>query len=324
MSISLNTAHVIYYANSILYQFMTYYALRCVFKPAVKKRWIIFAYAVYLILASEIFILHNNALFNLLVNPIALIGISWLFHGNRLARITYAVLIYLSSLIADLIAFTFLTYIYSKQFHSPLPQVVILSVERTVTNILHLPLLLIFIQIFRYFDTWSARRTKHVPKTYPLAVLLTIVCIILLDCLFFTLAIKEIETQAVPIIISQLLVCIIVFLIIWFYNTILDYIAEREANQQKAQLLEKRERQYQVAMASQEVVSEHLHNFKYSLIVLQDMIKEHNVDNALDFINDLFDSVQLKRAVNTGNSRPVLKFKQVPNPCYASRIIKSF
>ena len=309
MSINFNTAQAIYYINSILYQFMTYYAFRCVFKPAVKRRWIILAYAVYLILASEIFILHNNAVFNLLVNPIALIGISWLFYGNRLARTTYAVLIYLTSLVADLISFTFLTYIYSKQFNSPLPQVAILSVERTVTNILQLPLLLIFIQIFRYLDTWSARRTKLVPKTYSLAVLLTIICIILLDCLFFTLAIKELEAQAVLIISSQLLACIIVFLIIWFYNTILDYIIEREANRQKAQLFEKWEQQYQVALSSQNTISGYLHNYKYNLMALRGILNrddesnnEQNVEAALGFIDDLLGSVQSMRTVNTGNN----------------------
>jgi len=296
-------AKVIYYINSIIFLFMTYYGFIRLVKPAVKKRWILLAYTGFLVISSQQFFVLDSVWMNLLVNTVALMMISLLFSGNIGSRILFAIFMYVASMVADVIAFTGLNYIYNIQNGTDMPQIYIYSVERTVTNVIYLPLLLICILFFRrYFKDRVSHTHFKIPKMYTIAVLLMMIGVIVIDVLLYVVAIKEVQTEADKIIVSQFIVLIVIFLIIRFYDAMLDYLDEREKSRLKDQMLERWESQYRTAMSLQKAVSDLEHNMRYTFVELTGLLENGKTEEAIDHLRQeigRFDKISA--VVTTGN-----------------------
>ena len=293
-------AQIVYYINGILALLLTYYGFVRTFKPAVKKRWIFLAYTAYLVFASQQFLVFDNIWLNVIVNIVAFSSISLLFIGNLGSKLVFATLVYIISMVADAISFVGLSYIYYAQHGAEIPTIYIYSVVRTVTNIIFLPFFLMFLLLFRrYFTQKASYAHFKVPLKYTISVFVMLTGIIFIDLLFFAVAMKEIRTKGVQIIVSQFLVLLMAFLIIWFYNAMLDYLHMIETSHLKDQMLERWETQYNATMHSQKAISELKHNLRFDFMALAGLLKEGKTGAAERHLQEKLGEISY--LINTGN-----------------------
>ena len=295
-----NTAQMIYYINSVIHMGMTYYGFICIFRPAVKKRWILLAYMAFLIISSQQFFSFDNKWANLIVNAVAFITISLFFAGNLSTKLVFASLLYILGIVADIISFIGLSHIYYGQYGTAMPPEYIYSVQRTVTNIIYAPLFLANILIFRrYFIQKASDKQFKIPDTHTLSILLIMAGIILLDALYIAASINEMRTKAGQIIFSQFCVLVIIILVIWLYNTTLRHLEALRESRLKDRMPERWETQYKTAMNSQKAMSESNHNLRFILMTLAGLLKEGNVDEAEKQLQKKLGEINY--IINTGN-----------------------
>jgi len=260
---------IVFYLNSAIYLCMMYYGFACLFKPATKKIWLFLAYGAFVLTSSGLFLHFGSEWMNLAFNTVAFLCIALLFSGNLGARFIFSLLLYILSIVADASAFAGLSYMYYRQYGTSMPLEFVLSVVRTVINIIFLPLLLISTIAFRRI---FARKVRHshfeVPTIYTISVFLLLLGIIVLNLFLIMAEINNAQISLVRIMISQFITLTIIFFVIWLYNTLLSYFETLEKNRQKDLALERWEIQYKAVSNAQKVVAELKHNLRYHFLTL--------------------------------------------------------
>jgi len=248
---------------------MMFYGLTCLFKPATKKAWILLAYGVFVLASSWIFFQFGNELLTLAFNTASFLGIAFLFRGRLGARLIFSFLLYMLTVVADAIAFVGLSYIYYRQYGTTMPPEFVITVVRTVANIAFLPLLLLSTIIFRRI---FARKVRHslfkVPAVYTGSVLLLLLGIAVINLFLILAEIPYVQTSLVRLLASQFIVLIIIFFVIWLYNTLLGHLEANEKSRQRDLMLERWEGQYKAVTSTQKVIRDLKHNLRYHFITL--------------------------------------------------------
>jgi len=276
---------IIFYMNGIVLVGMTYYAFTCIFKATVKKRWIFLAYVAYLAVTTQVFFEFENMWINFAVNITLFLSLSFLFSGNLSSKLVFAVLIYIMSMLAEGISFLGLSAIYYIQYETGVAIGDILPLGRTVSSIIFLPLVLIIILIFRKLVNKKARYKQFkIPAQYTVAVLLMLLGIIIVNTLLISTTLDGTQTNAIQITISHIISFVVIFLIIWLYNTILNHLEEFERNRLKDQMLERWEIQYQTAVEAQKVIVELKHNLRFQLLALSNALEAGDIEKAKNYI----------------------------------------
>jgi len=275
------------YANGLILVGMKYYAFTCIFKPATRKVWIFCAYLVFLIATTLLFLQFENIWITLAINMTAYIALSFLFSGNIGIKIIFAILLYITSILADGVSFLLLNNIYYTQHSLDISIENILPIGRTVTTIIHLPCILAIILIFRKFVNKRARyRTFKIPLRYTSIVLFMLLGIAFVNTLFISATIDEIQRSANRILIAHLVSAVVIIAIIWLYNTILNHLEEFERNRLKDKMLERWEVQYQTAASSQKLIATLKHNMGFDYLSLASFLDKGEVINAQKLIAD--------------------------------------
>ena len=288
---------IVYYLNGAIYLGMMYYGFTCLFQPAVKKRWIGLAYTIFLFASSQLFFHFENAWLNFSIHTMYSFGFVWFFTGNLSARFILALLLYALGIVADGISFISLSYIY---YGASFPAESMLPIGRTLSNILFLPFLLISIITLRRFFTGNIQN-RHLkpPVAYMIAVFCLLLGIIIINIILILETVEDIEAAMMPIMISQFIVLVVIFLAIWLYNRILQHLEALEESRLKEKVLERWEAQYKAVVSSQSALSELKHNLRFHLLALLDFIKKQNLEQAEQYILERVGSFD--RDISTGN-----------------------
>ena len=291
---------VVIFINGVVFSGMTYYAFTCIFEPSVKKRWVVLAYATYLILTNAVFFEFESGWINLAVNMTTFFALTFLFKGNIGTKFVFALLVYIMGMLGEGISFLVLSSIYYLQFGMAVSTEYILPIGRTVANVIFLPLVLTTILIFRKFVNKKAQ-CKHfkIPAKYTVATFSMLLGIILINTLFAFALMDRAQVETTPIIISHIISSVIIFLIIWIYNTILNHLETFEKNRLKDQMLERWEIQYSAAVSSQKVIAKLKHNLRLHFLTLSSLLREGHVEDAKKHVADeigSFDDI-----ITTGN-----------------------
>ena len=305
---------IIFYLNSAVYLGMMYYGFSCMFKPAIKKKWLALIYIASWVIASQAFLHFESGWINLSVNIVYFLSLTFLFAGKLSARFVFALLLYVLSIVADAISFASLSYIYYQQLGTEMSMEFILTVARTVSNIVFLPLLLISTIAFRKFLKRNAHnRSFKTPASYTIFVFLLLLGIIVINLFLIVAEIYYVQTTLLRIIVSQFIVLVIIFFVVWLYNALLDHLDAQEKSRQKDLLLERWEMQYQTVASAQKVMAELQHNLRYHFVTLLEYAKNGAVKEIEAHITNeigAFDHI-----INTGN----LSFDAILN-YYSQRI----
>ena len=269
------------YINGIVFAAMKYFAFSSLFKKAAKKRWIFLAYIFFLIVTTQVFFRFNNPWFTLLANILVSVALTFLFHGNVSIKLVFALLIYLTGILAEGATLLLINLLRYSPYGISMMVDNALFWGRSIVNLLHLPFIFALIIIFRKFVNKKAKHKQFkIPFKYTATILLLLLGIILINVLFMLAVAENFYRVAVPIFLLNVISTGLIFLIIWIYNTILNYLEEFQKNQQKDQMLERWEVQYKTAMSSQKVIAELKHNLNFCLLSLASLIKEGKMGEA--------------------------------------------
>lgn len=290
----------VYYANGVLFMLMVYLGMTSVFKPKVKRKWILFAYIVFIFASAELFLAFENMWINLAINTIALVSFSFFFEGRLSARIVFSVLIYAMSIMADGLSFLVINHIHYLRHGTEIQIEYIQTVVRTFTNIIFLPFFLLAILLFRKSNADKLFQ-KHIriPKTYTVSALVIIAGVVLANVLFISASSGDFHTTVIPLSISLFISAIIIMLIIWLYNAILNHLEMLEEGRVREQMLERWENQYKAACESQKIISDMNHNLRYHFLTLDTYLKKGEVTEAAEHINEYIG--KLGNGINTRN-----------------------
>jgi len=291
---------VLIYANGLIFAGMMYYAFTCLFKPAVRKIWIFLAFLTFLVATTEPFLHFDNIWITLLTNVVSHIALSFLFSGSISVKIVFSLLIYVSGMLSEglsiviINAVHFLQYGYGATFDEIIP------IVRTVTTIIHLPLILAIIQGFRiHLNKKAQHRSFSIPMRYTLVVTLMLLGVILLSALFVASTVTAIHYVFWQLTIALLLSAGVIIAIIWLYNTILNHLEEFHKNSLKEQMQERWEVLFHTATSSQKTISALKHNMRYDLVSLSGHLDDNNIPMMKKLLADRIGEVD--SVISTGN-----------------------
>ena len=272
---------IAFYINGLLFASMKYYAFVCIFRPAAKKYWMLLAYLAFVVVTSQVFFVTEGVWLNIGVNLVAAFLLTFLFAGNLGVKFIAAFLFYAMGVLAEVIAFLILNAIHYWENGTGVAVEAILVVGRTVANVIHLPLVLIVILIFRKVINQKARRQQFkVPIRFNVSILLMLSGIVLGNVLFVSSVMHEINEHVAQVTVAQLASSGVIFLIIWLYNTVLNNLEEFERNNLKDQMLKRWEMQYQTVTDSQAVIAKLKHNLKYHFFALAEFLEKDEAEKA--------------------------------------------
>ena len=278
---------IIIYINGAIYAGVMYYAFTCIFKPTVKKIWILLAYTAYIVITTQIFLNFQNLWINLLINMTAYFSLTFLFSGNIGTKLVFALFIYTMSILADGLSFLGLNGLHYLRYGQWVSAEYILPIGRTVSNIIFLPLILFGILLFRKLINRKARHQSFkIPVKYTVSALMMLLGIILINTILISREMGETEISVISITVSHFISSLIIFLIIWLYNTILNNLEEFEKNRLKDQMLERWEIQYHTAISSQRAIERLKHNLEYHFITLSSLLNKGETEKATQHITN--------------------------------------
>ncbi|MCL2222520.1 MAG: ATP-binding protein [Oscillospiraceae bacterium] len=292
---------IVLYANGIIMSGMLYYAFTCIFKPAVRDVWIILIFLAFAFAAAHIFLLFDNVWVTFISNIAGYVALSFLFSGNRSTKIIFSILLYVTLVVAELLAVVLLSILFYIQYGTGVTLDGIMPVARTVTTIIHLPFIMALIQIFRrYVNKKAVQGNFKVPVHYTIIVAVVLFGVLMLSVLFLLATINEIHGVFIELTISLLLSAGVIIAVIWLYNTILNHLEEFYKNRQKDQMLERWEVLYNTATSTQNAMSTLKHNMRYDLLSISSCLEENDVSKAKKLITDRIGGVE--SVFSTGNT----------------------
>ena len=274
-------SQILFNINSAIFVGMIYYAFARVFKAATKKIWIVLAFATYAVISTQLFfVFENNPWINVAFTVVALLIFTFLFSGNPSAKLVFGLLVYTTIIMAEGLSYFSLNFAYLE-----VPPEYMHSIGRTIANFILLPLLLINVLVFRKFINKKAGH-KHfrVPARYTVSVLVILAVVLLANILFMFIVFGTIQTDITIMLIAQSIVLIIMLLITWLYNTMLEHLENIEKSRVKDQMLERWEVQYKAVMSSQRALAELKHDLRFHLLTIAGHLKKDEKTKALEYI----------------------------------------
>ena len=288
------------YANGIMLSGVKYYAFICIFKPAVKKRWIFLSYLVFVIITTQMFFEFESSWAIMGLNIFAFAVLSCLFSGKTSVKIIFAILLYFMGILAEGFSYLILNHIYYARYGVGVAVEYIIPLGRSLASLIHLPLILMMILVFRRFINKNAKhRHFEIPLRYTVAILFMLLGVLLINGLLISATMEEVPRVSNQVTLAHLISFIVIIFVIWIYNTILNNLEEFEKNRQKDQMLERWEIQYQTAINSQKMITELKHNLKFHFLTLSGALRKGDIEQAKAHIEaqiGSFDSV-----ITTGN-----------------------
>ena len=292
---------VFLYANGIIMMGMMHYAFTRIFRLAVGKIWIVLSYLVFLVAGAQFFFLFGNIWITIPVNIITNIALSFLYSGSISVKIVFSLLLYVSGMLAEGLAVILILTAYYIQYGYAITFADNLSVARTATTVVQLPLILVLIQTFRrYMGKKVKQGTFKIPHKYTIVVAFMLLGAVLLSILLIAQTPDNIRYVFGQFIIALLLSSGVIIAIIWLYNTILNHLEELHKNRLKDQMLERWEVLYDTATSSQKAISAMKHNMRYDLLSIFGCLEENDVAGAKKLIADKVGDVE--SVFSTGNS----------------------
>ena len=291
----------VYYANnSIFVMGMVFFSFNFVFNPKVKRRWILLAFFAYVIVSSELFLSFGNMWVNMGMSIIGFVSFAFLFSGSLAARLTFSVLINAMCVVADGFSYFVLNFIFYAQRGTEMPPEFIQTVGKAIVNIVSLPFLLITILFFRkLFAGKTMQRYFKIPKIYTISVLSIISGVILIIALFASTAADDLQANAIHISVSFLIASVVILLIVWFYNALLNHLKMLEESRLRDHMLERWEIQYNAASDSQKFIADLNHNLRYNFLALSGYMKNGEYEKAEKHIENHIG--KLSSHITTGN-----------------------
>jgi len=189
---------------------------------------------------------------------------------------------------------------YFQQHGTGMPLSYMLSVGRTIVNIVFAPFLLAQISAFRrYFANKTKCKHLEVPKKYTAAILVMMAGVILINHFFTVMAVGHIEDAIIQLIIIQLSSLAIIFLIIWVYNTILNHLESLEENRLKGLSSKRWEVQYKEVVNSQRTISKMNHDLQQHFIALSSLAADDKMPEIKNYLGEKLG--EFDKVINTGN-----------------------
>ena len=291
-----NIIRLIFYINSVLFMALTYFGFTRIFERATKIVWILLAYAAYVVIGSEIFFEFGNIWANVGFNTAALLLLSLLFSGNLHARLVFAFLMYVIGATAEIIVFSLLNLIYYLDYGIAMPIEYIQTLGNTLSTVIFAPLLLITIVIFRrIFNKKDKRKYLKIPARYTISVLLVLAGIVLLNIFFISTAIDEIQANAIPVLLSHIASAIIIFIIVWLYKAVPDYLYVLEQNKRQELRIEHQDVQRESQKANDKI----MHNIIVDFLKLSNLLNTGEIEEAKQHIEDKIGKI--RNNIETGN-----------------------
>jgi hypothetical protein len=202
-------------------------------------------------------------------------------------------------MLADGISFVILNYIYYARHGVEVPMHDIQTIGRSMVNLVYMPLLVITILFFRkIFAEKATQKFYKIPKAYTLSVLCIILGIMLIIVLFIA-SVDYFQANTLYIGFSFILSMVVILLIIWLYNAILNHLKMLEESKVRDYMLERWENQYKAARYSQNYISKLNHNLQYDFLTLGGYLKNGEIEKAEKHIGDHIG--ELVKVINTGN-----------------------
>ena len=288
------------YANGILHVIVKYLAFTSIFRPNVKKCWIVLSYAGFILITTQIFFGFANPVATMSVNVLIYLALSFLFSGNISTKLIFAAFMYAASVLSEVAAYLILNHIHYVQYGvGVLPEYVLL-IGRTISSLVHLPLIFTVAFAFKKFLNRNAR-SQHfmVPLKYTVSILLMLLGIIIVNVVYINAIIAEMLGNLGQVAIAQLASSGVIVLIVWVYNTILNHMEEFEKNRHKDQMLERWKLQYQTIADSQKVIERLKHNLKFHFLTISGFLENNATEKAKEHIKSEIGSFDT--AISTGN-----------------------
>jgi len=288
---------IIHYINSIVYYVMIHYAFTRVFQMKAKIKWIFLTYLAFLIISSQLFLVFNVVWINITISIISLFVISFLYFGAMGTKLFFAAVLYFILAIGDTISFLLINYMYYDIFGVNLSMEIAGTIGRTTSNIFVLPLLLIYIVIFRKkFMNQTGHKYIKIPKSYTISAVFILAGIIVINTLLIYLNIYDLQSVVHIMLMLQFIIIVITFLVVWFYEAALEKIAVIEKSRIKEQMLQGLRSQYQLALDHQKTMSEFNHNLRYQYITLSGLLENQEIDKAKKYMADKIGEVDFEKS----------------------------
>jgi hypothetical protein len=292
--------HIALYANGILLACAKYFSFVSIFKRALNPLWVIISYIAFIVITTTVFFLLDSLWITVAVNVAAYIALTFLFSGNVGTKFIFAMLIYIIGVFAEGFSFLIISFIHYAQYSYVASIEEILLLGRSLASAIHLPLILMLTVFFRQYINRNAKyRHFKIPLQYTLVIFIMISGLILINVLFLSAAIGDIQSLAAQTIIAHIVSSVIILLVIWLYNTILNHLEEFQVNRKKDEILKRWELQYQAAVNSLNIVGRLQHNLNYHFLSLSIFLKEGNVGEAKSYVESKLSD--LKPIIATGN-----------------------
>lgn len=287
------------YINGIMLVIVKYLAFSSIFKPAVKRRWMILAYGGFLIVTTQVFLQFGNPWLTLGANVVTSIALTFLFKGSISAKLVFSMLVYLTAVLSEVVALLLASFWHDNQGVNLIRDDTLL-LARSVANSVHLISIFLLIFLFRRFIHKKVKEKYfEIPRKYTVSILTLLLGIIFMKALFLMAVSDDIYDQAIFVVISNMVSTTLLLLIIWFYNTILNHLEEFEKSKLKDQMLERWEVQYQTAVSAQRAMVDIQHNLNFCLLSLASLIEEGKITQAEQLIKNKIGS--FNSVIVTGN-----------------------
>ena len=293
-------AQIVFYINSAIFACIVYYAFTRIFKPAVHSIFIWLALIVYSLISLQVFFEIGNMWANVLVTVGAFLVFALLFKGSLSTKLVFALLIYVTVMLADVIVFFSLSYIYYVQNGSEIPLEYLISIGRTIVNIIFFSMVFINILLFRkYIDKKAGYTNFKVPVGYTISTLVILAGIILISLLIVSMAVDEAQANITQVALAQFIVLAIVFLVVWQYNKMLTYLKAQEKNRRMEQMLKRWEIQYTGAENTRKAMAKMEHNLNQHFLAIMVLAKEGKVEGVKEYVEQKLGSIS--SVIDTGN-----------------------
>jgi len=294
------STQIVFYVNSVIYFGMMCYGFTCLFKPAIRKIWFFLIYMMFALISPLWFFWFGSGWINLAFNTAAFLCIALLFKGKLSTRFIFSILLYILSIVADAMAFIGLSYAFYRRHEVEMLSEHMVSIGRTASNIIFVPLLLISTIFFRKIFKQAVYNSDFkIPLIYTISIFLLLAGIILISLRLILAEISNMQENLLHILTSQFIVLVVVFFVIWLYNILLDHLAELEQSKQKDMLLSQWEMQCKVQAEAQEMIAKTEHNLRYHFVMIQELARAKELAEIERYVSN--ELGEFSSAIDTGN-----------------------
>lgn len=296
------TAELVYYLNSAIYGWLIYHSLRQILKLKVKT-WVAVAWFVaYVAFGTQQFLVFENFWMNVSINIASIMLLTLLYHGKNSIKLLFALLVYASSFISDVLVFTFASG-YLQAHGIEVDMNIKISILRSIISMVNIPIVFGLTEIFRrYVIKKYQNDVIEVPIVHVLLMLFSFVGILIADLMVNQALINNEKTGYFQLLIVQPIFCLITISLVVFYGQTISYLKEQKDSRQKDVLLKQWQGQYETVLQEQRLEAEQRHNMKYRYLTIKNFLQGHQVGLAEEFVDKQIGVLQTVNAkVKTGN-----------------------